>query len=97
MPRPCTVCSHPNLPKIDEALLSGTAIRDIAGQYGLAKSAVDRHRSHIGTLLAEAGQRRAELEADHGDDLLGHARKLTRDLSIALEEAKQSESLGAYL
>jgi hypothetical protein len=97
MPRPCTVCSHPNRDKIDEALLSGTAIRDVAGQHDLRKSAVDRHRSHIGTLLAEAGQRQAELEADHGDDLLGQVKSLTRDLRQALEDAKQAKSLSAFL
>jgi hypothetical protein len=42
-------------------------------------------------------KRRAELELDHGDDLLGSARKLSRDLSGALEEARPSQSLGHYL
>jgi len=60
--RQCTVCTHPNQGKIDEALVSGTAIRDIAGQHGLAKSAVDRHSTHIGTALVQAAQRKAELE-----------------------------------
>jgi len=64
MPRPCTAGRHPDRDNIDEALLSGTAIRDIAGQYALAKSAVDRHRSHIGVALTAAARRRAELEVD---------------------------------
>jgi hypothetical protein len=97
MPRQCTVCSHPNLGEIDKALVNRTAIRDVAGQYDLRKSAVDRHRSHIGALLAEAGQRQVELEAEHGDDLLGQMRSLTRDLRRALEDAKQAKSLSAFL
>jgi hypothetical protein len=58
---------------------------------------VDRHRSHIGTLLADAGQRQAELDAEHGDNLLGQMRSLTRDLRQALEDAKQAKSLSAFL
>jgi hypothetical protein len=96
MPRQCTVCSHPNRAKIDEALVSGTAIRDIAGQHELTKSAVDRHRTHIGTALVQAAQRKAELEDNLGDDLLGQANALNRDLRRALEDAKQAKSLSAF-
>jgi len=58
---------------------------------------VSRHRSHIGVVLAEAAQRRAELEDDLGDDLLGQMKGLTRDLRRALEDAKQAKSLPAFL
>jgi len=95
--RQCTVCTHPNQGKIDEALVSGTAIRDIAGQHGLAKSAVDRHSTHIGTALVQAAQRKAELEDNLGDDLLGQVKALNRDLWSASEAAKQANSLGAFL
>ena len=97
MSRACTVCIHPNRAKIDEALVSGTAIRDVAGQNELAKSAVDRHRTHIGTALVQAAQRKTELEDDLGDDLLGQANALNRDLRRALEAAKQEGSLSAFL
>ncbi len=92
MPRTRTVCHHPNRGRIDEALVSGTAIRDIAGQYTLTKSAVGRHRTHIGTALVQAPQRKAELEDELGDDLLGQANALNRDLRRALEDAKRQRA-----
>jgi hypothetical protein len=88
--RPCTVCSHPNRGKIDEALLNGTANRAIARQYAVGRNAVDRHRSHIGTILAEATQRRAEIEENLADDLLAQAKQVNRDLRAALEETKNA-------
>lgn len=45
MPRVCTVCRHRERGAIDEALVAGPdSIRDVAGQFRLSKSAVDRHR-----------------------------------------------------
>jgi len=58
---------------------------------------VSRHRSHIGTALVQAAQRKAELDDDLGDDLLGQANALNRDLRRALEAAKQEGSLSAFL
>jgi hypothetical protein len=58
---------------------------------------VDRHRAHIGTLLAEAGKRRAELEVVRGHDLLAQSEAIDRDLCGRLGEAKQAQSLGACL
>ena len=88
MARPCTVCGHPNRNRIEEALLNGTSIRDIARRYGLGRNAVDRHRAHIGTMLEEAGRRRAEFEVNHGDDLLGMAYRLQREALELLEKTK---------
>ena len=45
----------------------------------------------------EAAQRKAEFEDDLGDDLLGQATPLNRDLRSALEAAKQEGSLSAFL
>ncbi|HTF32594.1 MAG TPA: hypothetical protein VK714_02705 [Myxococcota bacterium] len=58
---------------------------------------MDRHRTHIGTALVQAAQRRAELEDGLGDDLLGQAKALNQDLRCALEDAKQAKSLPAFL
>jgi len=41
--------------------------------------------------LAEAKQRRAELERDHGDDLLGTATRLGREIWELLEQAKAED------
>jgi hypothetical protein len=44
MPRRCTICDHPTRDAIDRALVAGQALRDIAGQYHLSKSALARHK-----------------------------------------------------
>jgi hypothetical protein len=48
----CTVCKHPSLPEIDQALLQGLPLRALAGQYGLSSSALSRHLKHLRQALA---------------------------------------------
>lgn len=65
MPRPCTVCVHPERAAIDRDLLAGRACRDIAGRHGLGKSAVARHGAdHLPASLARAADARAVADAD---------------------------------
>jgi len=44
MPRRCTICDHPQHEAIEQALIAGQALRDIAGHYHLSKSALARHK-----------------------------------------------------
>ena len=75
MARTCTVCTHAEREAIDRALVAdGSALRDIAGQHGLSKSAVERHKAeHIPEQLVAA--QRAE-DAEAADDLLAQVREL---------------------
>lgn len=52
MAQQCSVCTHPERVAIDAALAGGTSTRDVAGRYGTSKSAVDRHRQHMPSLVA---------------------------------------------
>jgi len=45
----CLVCQHPEREAIDKALTEGVSLRDIASQYGISKSTVDRHKAHLGS------------------------------------------------
>ena len=75
MPRSCTVCAHSDRPGIDEALVSGTSLRNIAEQFRLAVSSLHRHmHGHVPVALAKA--RDAQKVAD-GEGLLGQIQKLT--------------------
>ncbi len=57
MARTCTVCAHPALADINRALVAGVPFRDIAGQYHLSKSAVERHQAeHLPKLLTKAAE-----------------------------------------
>ena len=54
MSRPCSICTHSERLEIDRLLLQGTSYRDIAGRFGLSKTAIFRHKeSHIGTDLRD--------------------------------------------
>ena len=43
----CTVCSHPERDRIEQALAAGESYRPLAATYGLSKSALYRHRQHL--------------------------------------------------
>lgn len=50
----CGICNHSDRAAIDRAIVGGTSLRDIAGQFTVSRSAVDRHKGHITKALAEA-------------------------------------------
>jgi hypothetical protein len=49
--RTCTICSTPDRDGIDRAIIGGGTLRDIAGQFGVSKSAVARHKPHIAAMV----------------------------------------------
>jgi transposase-like protein len=64
MSRICTVCAHPERQAVDTALVAGGAYRDIAGRYGLSKSAVERHQAeHLPAALVRGEAAREEARA----------------------------------
>ncbi|RVN00449.1 hypothetical protein CN120_23460 [Sinorhizobium meliloti] len=70
MSRACSVCCHPSRPEIERRLVSGVAIRAIASQYGVSRSAVARHRNHLRSMLAEATEIRRVQDLVRSTDLL---------------------------
>lgn len=54
MPRTCTICKHPQRLQIEKALVIGTSVRDISGQYGPSKTAISRHRTHVKETIARS-------------------------------------------
>jgi len=62
--RDCTVCAHPDPEAIDQALVGGVSLRDIARQRGVSKDAVNRHNKvHVSAAVVAI---RAEQEREHG-------------------------------
>ena len=53
MPRSCSICTHPQRQAIDQALMAGAALRNIAPRFGTSVTALHRHRhAHLpGPLL----------------------------------------------
>jgi hypothetical protein len=91
VPRVCTVCSHPDVAGIDQALVAGGVNRRIAAQYGLTEASVRRHKEeHVPAKIAKA--KKAQTVAD-ADDLLHQAGALrTKAMSLLLK----AEAAGDY-
>lgn len=64
MPRTCLACASPERLKIDKALVSGTPLREIEGQWGISKTALDRHKSHVSLAIERSQERREEKLGD---------------------------------
>ncbi len=54
MPMTCTVCVHPNRVQIERAIIAGTPLRTIAGQFGPSKTSLMRHRPHVAEPIARS-------------------------------------------
>lgn len=73
MARTCSVCAHPARQAIDRALVSvSDPYRDIAGRYGLTRSALLRHKADH--LLAEIVAAWQQERAANGRELAGELR-----------------------
>ena len=87
MPQTCTICRHPSRAAIEQDIAAGKPLRTIADRSGTSKTALIRHKGHIGSVLVRARELR---EIDLGDSLgqqlqLIHAKTLT-----LLDEAERS-------
>ena len=86
--RPCTVCTHPDRPAVDQAMVNHRPFRRISVQFGLSLSAVIRHHDdHLPEALTKA---KAAEETARADDLLEQVRALrskSLQLMLAAEKA----------
>lgn len=74
MPRACSICQHTERAAIDKALVGPGSLRDIAGQFRVSKSALERHKAeHLPVSLVTAQKARHEAE---GIDAMAELRRL---------------------
>jgi hypothetical protein len=73
MPQTCTICRHTRRQEIEEALLAGDSLRNIAKRFGTSPSALLRHKSHLPASLVKANDAR---EAARADGLLAKVREM---------------------
>ncbi|HWQ65362.1 MAG TPA: hypothetical protein VN372_00670 [Methanospirillum sp.] len=92
MAQKCSVCSHKDRQRIDEAIVSGQSNRTMATQYGVSISAVQRHRAHIPAALAES--KHAE-EVTDADNLISDLQYLRGEAIAFLNKAKAADDLRA--
>ena len=88
MPARCTICYHPERDAIEESLISGASMRDIAGRFELAKSSLSRHMaSHLpADVIEESTARdaqRAETLRERLEDLYGRAERILDEAEAA--------------
>ena len=86
MPRTCLACASSERAAIDEALVAGEPLRNIAKRVSISPAALLRHKGHVSASLAKAAEKQEETR---GDRLLNQVLDLqTRTLAL-LAEAEQ--------
>jgi len=95
MARKCSVCTHHKRGEIDQAIIAGQSYRDIAGRFGLSKSAVERHaKAHLPATLVKAQE--AE-EVARADALLAQVQELRDRALKILDKAERSQDFKTAL
>ena len=88
MPRRCTVCTSPDRPAVDQALVNHRPFRGIARHFGLKTDALIRHHdAHLADFLVKA---KAAEEVAEADDLLAELRSLRDRTYRLLEQAEKA-------
>jgi hypothetical protein len=95
MARTCTVCTHPDRPAIDLALVNGVSGNAVAAKFRVSEDAVTRHRgNHLPATLAQ-GQAAAAMA--RADDLLGQLQRLQADARRIGGKAEETGDLRTAL
>jgi hypothetical protein len=47
MPRPCSICRHPECQAIEQALAANIAYRNVAERFATSPAALHRHKAHM--------------------------------------------------
>jgi hypothetical protein len=85
----CSVCTSQRAPEINRDLLGSATVRDVAGRYGVSKSAVDRHRRHcLAPKMAAAIARREDIDEER---LTSYANGLLEAAVWGMVKARQDE------
>ncbi len=93
--KPCRPCRHPKRAELDELLVAGTSLRDVARQFpGLSKSALNRHMPHISKALVKVEEARQAAEAE---SLFEKVKALEADVHRLRRKAEREGDLRAAL
>jgi DNA-binding transcriptional ArsR family regulator len=84
MPRPCSICAHPDRLAIERELLAAVSFRSLADRYGVSLAALSRHvNAHMPRSLARAQALREEGEVASAEALLAEVCSL-RDRALGI-------------
>jgi hypothetical protein len=73
MKRLSTIETHPRRAEINQALLSGQSLRNVAEQYGISTTALHRHKRNLAPAIQQAVQDRQE---ESGQSILEQVRAI---------------------
>ena len=96
----CNICKHPDHEKIDEAIIAGKSIRQIADEFKTAsRESVRRHKHHVLAVmrrydeteqLAHAGNLKAKLQMREADLYrIQKQAELNKDLPTAISAIRE--------
>jgi predicted DNA-binding protein YlxM (UPF0122 family) len=98
----CSICTHPQRAEIDQAILTGTPLRNIAERYSVSTTALHRHKKngHIEQQLVKAEEAKEIATADQllADlvsakerlESLGQSAETAGDLKAAIAAVRES-------
>ena len=97
--RKCSVCNHPDRGEIDKALVTrSVSMRDIAGHYGVSRSALSRHKAnHLPRLVEAAKASEAAQAVTSGAALIDELNSLLNRALAILAAAEGSGQLKVAL
>jgi hypothetical protein len=91
----CSCCTHLHRALIDQALIAGTSLRDIARQFNVSKDAVSRHKiDHLPEIMVRSEEAR---KVAHADDLLREANRLYAVATTVMEAGQKAKDYGVVL
>lgn len=95
MANTCKVCKSRKRKAIDLALVNGAALRDIAGRFGISKSALERHKAdHIPAALAKA---KRVHDSAHAENLLDRLEELIDEAHRLKDKAETWGDFGTAI
>jgi hypothetical protein len=90
MPRTCLACASPERVAIEQALVVGEPLRNIAKRVSISPAGLLRHKNHVAQVIAKMSEKRRERL---GDNLLDEMRRVQRK---AWELLAKTESQGDH-
>ena len=89
MPRTCTVCTHTEALQINEALLAGRSLRDIAGHFGPTRSALSRHiQAHLSRAVVKAKEKVDGNAVQQAESMFERVENLNRETKEILDRVR---------
>ena len=89
MPRTCTICNHPEVAAINQALVDNNPFRYVSKQFNVSVASLHRHKAeHIPATLAKAKNISGSFQAD---SLLNQLLNLNKTTLEILDEARSEK------